>query len=306
MIESRKIGTLALPALVLANVALACGPWLVRLANADGGVGPVAAGFWRLMLALPVLIVAARRMEGAALPKRRAGVLVAAGGIAFAADLALWHVGILHTRMANATLLGNITALVFPLYGFWMARAWPQSRQWLALTLASTGAVLLLGRSYSLSATNLIGDAACIGAGLCYTTYLVAIDRTRGAVPPITTLALAGLVGAPLLLAAAWALGEPIVPRGWTALVLLAIGSQLFGQGLILYGIARTTPLVVGLTLLTQPVVAAAIGWIVYGERLAGTDAIGAIGIAAAVLLVRGGGRRAPLPRAAAPLSSVA
>ena len=45
-----------LPALLLGNVALAFGPWLVRLAD----VGPVAAGFWRLTLALPFLLLVAR------------------------------------------------------------------------------------------------------------------------------------------------------------------------------------------------------------------------------------------------------
>ena len=42
---------LAFAALIVGNVALAFGPWLVRLTD----VGPVAAGFWRLALALPFL-----------------------------------------------------------------------------------------------------------------------------------------------------------------------------------------------------------------------------------------------------------
>ena len=41
----------AFPALFIGSSALAFGPWLVRLS----GVGPVAAGFWRLALALPFL-----------------------------------------------------------------------------------------------------------------------------------------------------------------------------------------------------------------------------------------------------------
>src|SRR3546814_3535859 len=40
---------LLLAALLMANVALALGPWFVRLADS----GPVAAGFCRLFLALP-------------------------------------------------------------------------------------------------------------------------------------------------------------------------------------------------------------------------------------------------------------
>ena len=47
MVESKST-TLVLPALLVANACLACGPWFVRLAQSQGGVGPVAAGFWRI------------------------------------------------------------------------------------------------------------------------------------------------------------------------------------------------------------------------------------------------------------------
>ena len=42
----------AFAALIVGSCALALGPWLVRLS----GTGPVAAGFWRLSLALPFLL----------------------------------------------------------------------------------------------------------------------------------------------------------------------------------------------------------------------------------------------------------
>ncbi len=295
----------ALPALLVANMALACGPWLVRLARAQGEVGPVAAGFWRLVLALPIFLIVTGVSERPK-PAIRPTTFVLLGGVAFAADLAMWHIGILHTRLANATLLGNITALLFPLYGFWAARTWPHATQWTAMALASVGTILLLGRSYSLSSEHLMGDIACIGAGLCYTGYLIAIDRSRERIGPFATLAICGVAGAPLLLAAAWALGEPIWPHDWTALLLLTLGSQLIGQGLLIYGVSRAPPLVVGLLLLTQPVVASAIGWLVYGERLGVADAVGALGIAAAVLLVRETKTRKPLPAPEAGLSSTA
>ena len=41
-----------------------------------------------------------------------------------------------------------------------------------------------------------------------------------------------------------------------------------------------------------QPVVAASIGWAVYGERLGTVDAIGAVAIAIALVLVRRPDRR--------------
>ena len=46
-------------------------------------------------------------------------------------------------------------------------------------------------------------------------------------------------------------------------------------------------PLVTGLAFLLQPIVAAAIGWSVYGESLTLADWIGAAAVAAAIVLVR-------------------
>ncbi|WP_294394403.1 DMT family transporter [uncultured Sphingomonas sp.] len=286
---------LVLGALFLANVALACGPWLVRLAQADGGVGPVSSGFWRLTLALPILLLATRteRRNSAVPPWGMLGTALLSG-LFFAADLGMWHAGILHTRLANATLLGNITAILFPLYGFIAARMLPTRRQGLALSLAALGAMLLLGRSYELSARNLVGDLLCVAAGICYTAYLIAADRARAGLGPVSTLACAAAAGSPALLVTALAMGESVWPRDWTALILMTLGSQIVGQGLIMYAVSRAAPVMVGLMLLLQPIVAATIGWVVYGEALTPFDMVGAVAVAAAVLLVRGARRLPP------------
>ena len=60
--------------------------------------------------------------------------------------------------------------------------------------------------------------------------------------------------------------------------------------------------LVVGVGLLTQPVVSAAIGWTVYGERLALADGIGALLICAALVLIRLPERGVATPAAAGPM----
>src|SRR6185437_8102746 len=55
-VNEAKPHPLAFPALLLGNVVLAFGPWLVRLSD----VGAVAVGFWRLAIALPFLWFVAR------------------------------------------------------------------------------------------------------------------------------------------------------------------------------------------------------------------------------------------------------
>lgn len=303
--DHTKSKALVLPALLIANMCMACGPWLVRLAQSQGGVGPVASAFWRVTIALPLFLAWSWKVERPRL-HLRASLIVAVGGMAFAVDLALWHIGILSTRLANAALLANITALTFPIYGFWAARTWPGARQWIALGCAGLGMVLLMGRSYSLSTEHLLGDLACLGAGLCYTVYLMAADHARGHLPPVTMLAICALPCLPILYGVSDALHEQIVPHDWTAILLLTLGSQIVGQFLLLYAVARATPLLVGIMLLSQPVLGAMIGWLVYGERLLPADAIGAIGIAAAVLLVRDQKRPETLPPAEGIVSSAA
>jgi drug/metabolite transporter (DMT)-like permease len=294
----RRSAGIAVPALLLGNVALAIGPWFVRLSLSEGGVGPIGSGFWRLALALP-LFIAAARLEPHNVPLLgRRGAIVAAmvSGLFFGADLCVWHVGILHTKLSNATLFGNITAILFPIYGFIAMRALPNRRQGIALGLAIIGAALLLGRSYQLSANNLMGDILCLWAGIFYTGYFIAAERARSALGTWTTLSFSVATSLPLLLAVAYIVRDPIWPHLWWPLIAMTLCSQIVGQGLMIYGVNRVSSLVMGLLLLIQPIVAAGIGWIIYGETLTPFDLLGAVAIAAALVLVRD--TRRPLPAA--------
>jgi drug/metabolite transporter (DMT)-like permease len=274
----------AFPAVLVGSTALAFGPWLVRLS----GVGPVAAGFWRLGLALPFLfVIALVTGQPVHWPGRKLALLVAAAAFFFAADLAAWHVGIHLTKLGNATLFGNISSFAFAAWGLWLARRWPSSMQGTALGLAAVGAALLMGSSAELSARNFRGDLLALLAGLLYTGYLIAVQRGRGSLRPIPLLFLSSALGAAMLLPLSLALGERIFPSNWTYVLLLALGSQVVGQGLLVYGIGHVPPLVVGLALLSQPAISAFVGWTVYGETLSPLDWIGAAAIATALVLVR-------------------
>jgi drug/metabolite transporter (DMT)-like permease len=274
----------AFAAVLAGSTALAFGPWLVRLA----GVGPVAAGFWRLSLALPFLfVIALRTGQAVHWPPRRLALLAAIAGFFFAADLAAWHVGINMTKLGNATLFGNVSSFGFAIWGLWLARRWPTRLQALALGLAAAGAALLMGSSAELSMRHFTGDLLALGAGLLYTGYLIAVQKARGALQPLPLLFLSSAFGAAMLLPFSLLLGEQIIPADWTYVVLLAIGSQVVGQGLLVYGIAYVQPLIVGLVLLTQPAISGLVGWAAYGETLSPLDWAGAAAIATALVLVR-------------------
>ena len=283
----RKSASLAFIAMVSGNTILSLGPWMVRLAQ----VGPAASAFWRVALAIPLLLLITSG-SGQRLPRDpKLLAVLTIGGVFFALDLAAWHAGILMTKLANAALFGNAASFFFMAYGFITLRRLPNSQQWVSILLAMMGVGLLLGRSYELSPRYVMGDLLSVLAGLMYTGYLIAIERVRGQLrswPALTVATIGALL--PMLLIALWE--GPIIPGHWMPLILLAIGSQVIGQGLMVYAIGNLSPVVIGLGLLMQPVIAAFIGWMRYGEQLDGLDIIGMIFVGMALLMVRAGNDR--------------
>uniref|UniRef100_UPI0025E64153 EamA family transporter n=1 Tax=uncultured Sphingomonas sp. TaxID=158754 RepID=UPI0025E64153 len=194
----------------------------------------------------------------------------------------------------NATLFGNVASFAFAAWGLWQARRWPTGLQAAALILAAVGSALLMAGSAELSAGNLHGDLLALAAGLLYAGYLIGMERARGKLQPLPALILASAFGAAMLLPFALATGERLLPGNWTPLLVLALSSQVIGQGLLVYALGVMPPLVIGLALLTQPAISALIGWLVYRETLSPLDWVGAAAIGAALVLVRLRGRAQP------------
>ncbi|NVE94859.1 DMT family transporter [Altererythrobacter lutimaris] len=282
--KSSLVGLALIAALLGGNVALALGPWLVRLAD----TGPVSAGFWRLFLALPFLFLFAK-MSGqrvGGMP-RKTLALVALGSVAFALDLASWHIGIGLTRLGNATLFGNAGSIILLFWGFIIARMLPRGFEWLAIVCALAGAGILMGRSLEISTETFLGDLFCLTAGLLYAVYLLTLKGARTTFGSWSLLVWVSLFGSPVLLSLALILGEPVWPTDWTPVLMLFVSSQLIGQGLLVFAMRHFPPLVIGLALLTQPAIAALYGWYAFGEMLVPVDILGMVLLGSALVLSR-------------------
>src|SRR6187399_134589 len=291
--EHPQARLLPLAALVVGNVALALGPWFVRLADS----GPVSAGFWRIALALPLLVLFAR-MNGQRLGGVPRGMIAALlfGGVLFGLDVASWHLGIGLTRMANATLFGNAGSLILMVWGFVAWRRLPKGREWPALVAALGGAAILMGHSFEISPATLAGDLFCLLAGVLYAGYLLILQGARRALGSWALLAWSSLGSAPVLLGIALALGEPVWPHDWAPILGLVVTSQLIGQGLLVYALKHFSPLVIGIALLTQPAVAALVGWMRFDEVLTVVDLLGVALVGSALVLAKVGESTAPEP----------
>lgn len=271
-------------ALMLGNLALALGAWFVRIAD----TGPVSAGFWRLALAAPALAVLARtngqRLSGFG---TKAWLAIAGAGLFFAADLAAWHIGIGMTRMANATLFGNAGSLVVMVWGLIALHRSPRLGEWAALACALAGAAILFGRSLEIDTRTAIGDLFCVTAGLLYAGYILIIQKHRAEFGAWSLLTWSSIFGLPLLLGVALARGEPVLATNWWPVICLAVSSQLIGQGLLVWSLKHFSAVVIGLVLLTQPVVAVLVGWLAFGETLGPLDFVGMTLVGAGLVLAR-------------------
>lgn len=255
---------------------------LVRLAD----VAPIASAFWRMALAAPVVLVVAEAKAPGALRRAPKGPAALAGAC-FALDLAAWHLGIVRTTTANATLFANTTAFLLAAWGLVVVGERFDRHRHGPLLLAGAGAALLLWRSAELSNRHLAGDLLSLLAAAFYTGYMLAIVRLRATTPTLPALALATLFAALFLGPLAWAEGGPVWPRAWGPVVALAASSQLLGQGLVVFASGRLAPSLLALGLLVQPLVSAAAGFLVFDERPGWPELVGAGLILAAFLWVR-------------------
>lgn len=272
--------------LLLGNAALALGPWCVRLTD----TGPVSAGFWRLFLALPVFAMLARANGQNLLGiDRRALFLTALGALTFAGDLASWHIGIGMTRLGNATLFGNAGSIVLMFGGFVAARVWPRLGDWLAIFCALLGAAILMGQSADISARTLHGDLFSLAAGLFYAVYLLSLQDVRKNLGAFSLLVWVSVFACPVLLTFAIFRGEQVWPgaAGWEPVLMLALISQIIGQGLLVFAMRHFSALVIGLALLTQPAISALSGYLAFGEILGAWDIAGMVLLGGALVLAR-------------------
>ncbi len=290
-----KAARLAFVLLLAGAVAIAFAPIFVRLSE----LGPTATAFYRTALAVPMLglwlAFAGRGAASAPIrPKMREMARLWLAGFFFAGDLAVWHISIHYTSVANATLLANMAPIFVTLGGFWLFRERFSPRFVLGMALALGGAVVLMGDSATLSRRSLEGDVLGVLTAMFYASYILAIGRLRARHTTVVIMFWSTLATTVFLLPVALLSGEPMIAetgRGWLVLLGLALVSQSLGQGLIAYALAHLQAAFSSVSLLVQPVVAAFLAWMLFAEALGPLQAFGGAIVLAGVLVARQGSR---------------
>jgi drug/metabolite transporter (DMT)-like permease len=290
MAEDAGRGRAALAATIGAAL-IGLSPIAVRLSE----VGPQATNFWRFVFALPILAIWAGLARP--IPTTRQTWLLLFAGVLFACEVGLWAAALGHTTVTNATLLANLTPVFAAAFG-WLLFKERLSRGVLAGgAVALSGAVILAMARASASAgpahsveEGWLGDALGFSAAIGYAGYLLIVRAVGksvsvGAVMFWATLSAALTSGALGLM-----LHETMLPHsahGWAMLVGLGVIVQVGGQGLIAYGVGRLPIAMSTVLLWMQPLVAAGLSWMLFGEALGPLAFVGAALVLAGVYVVQ-------------------
>jgi drug/metabolite transporter (DMT)-like permease len=295
----------ALVVLTAGVCTLAFTPILVRLS----GVDPAAAGFWRLLFALPFLALPLiiGGGAGAASALRRPSRVMIAAAVFFALDLFCWHLGVKLTSVANSTTLANM-AQVFVVIGAWFLFKETPRKLFLA------GLALALGGVWAMAAAKgggghgahpILGDLASLAAAVWYAAYILIVHKVRATLGPLRIMIWTSLIGAPLLLAGAMGLHEKIVPTstaGWLACLGLGLVHAI-SQGAIAWALGRVPAATASVVILLQPVCAALLGWLILAEALVPMQAMGGLAALAGVGLAQVAASRKTAAESGSPIT---
>lgn len=266
----------ALLILIVGACIIGFSPILVRLSQA----GPAATGFWRLAFALPLLTLMATRSTEKITTVIRAPVLLIAGFL-FAADLGFWHYGIHFTSVANATVLSNLTPILVTGAAWLVLKEKPRHIFLLGMSLAVAGAIgmAVFKAGVGGAKPSYLGDGLSTLTAVWYGGYFLTVREARKRFSTTTLMVCTSIIGMPVLLIAAVLLHERIMPLalgGWAACLGLGL-MHVTGQGAIAWALGRLPTALAAVVVLVQPVVAAALGWMVFGEAITPLQGVAAL-----------------------------
>ncbi len=288
---------LAMLALAGGAIAIGASPILVRWADVD----PFAAAFWRVALALPALALwsllareVRRRQTGPApaapMGLARAAWLMLLPGALFAGDLVFWHLSILNTTVANATLFANFSPVIVTVGAWTLLGERIERRFVIGLAIAMAGAVLLMGASIDVDPSHLRGDLYGLVTALFFGSYVLAVRRFRDRFSAADLMLGSTLVTAVVLLPIALVMGDRFWPgdaEGWLVLIALAWISHAGGQGLLAFALGHLPASFSSLVILLESIAAAILGWLLLSEALTPLQALGGAIVLSGVILAR-------------------
>lgn len=273
-------------ALGIGVAALSMTGIFVRWANAPGTV----TAAYRMAIAAIVLTPLALREKRSLLLKPKLGWLwLLLSGLFIALDHGSLNTAVNLTRIANCTLLNNLSPLWVALFAVIIWRERLNRWFWLGLALALVGAGIILGTDLIKHPQLGLGDGLAFASSLFYAGYFLVtqVGRRSGSLWQFSW----GIYAISALLLFSYNLLNGIPVTGYprqTYLVFLAIGvfCQAVGYTSIVYALGHLPASIVSPTMVAQIVLTSLLAIPLTGESLSLIQILGGVIVIAGIILV--------------------
>jgi drug/metabolite transporter (DMT)-like permease len=300
-ISSARVAVLAV---IMGAIFLGTAPIFFRL----GEAGPTAIAFWRVALSLPFTYLWMRleSSESTSIRNRVSNlsnssflvfpnklpqiVIVILAGLFWVGDLVSWHWSLSATNVANSTFFAT-SSPIFVTVMAWLFLGERYQRLFFAGALFT-----LLGSATLMSASIVYGNGTILGDGLglitalCFGSYVLLVRSLRSRMGAGAIMFWTGLISTPFFLIISILSNELLFPQsmgGWFALLGLALITHLAGQGLLAYGLGKVQAGPASILVLLEPLMAAALGWLILFESLNVLQIVGGVMILGGIILIR-------------------
>jgi drug/metabolite transporter (DMT)-like permease len=165
------------------------------------------------------------------------------GGVLYAAQSTLYFTAVRYISPTLAVLLLYLYPALVALLVAVIERTPPPMTRVASIALALTGLVIVLGAPTG--KVRVAGVLLALGAALTYAVYIVAGDRFSTVLPPFTTAAYIIAFAAVSFAVTGLARGAidlTISPRGWAAVLGVAVISTIVAIGCFFAGLAAVGP----------------------------------------------------------------
>lgn len=281
--------------LLIGGTSIGLAPIFTRLAVGQGGVGSIAAGFWRMCIGAIGFAVLGflqnRKTVGKTFHESLKDVFdigfkaAVIAGVMFALDLIAWHISFEYTSVANATLLANLSSFFVPICGILFFKE-PFRKSLVAGGICATSGVICLvhfgvaPRDAAISDFKYLGDALAFLTAFFYTGYMLSTKHLAKRLNAGALMLVVSSLSAALLLGSSLILNSRVIPEaqiGWIWILCLGGVSQVMGQGFVAKALTVLPVSQSALMLLAAPVSSALFGVLILGQTLQPGQLLGVV-----------------------------
>lgn len=258
---------------------------------------PLSISFLRAVIAAPILFIGCwwlLREKAFRIPRRDLGLMMLIGiftGLSQTAYfIAIPLAGVTIPTLVGVCLAPVSVAVVSVVFGFEKFNRTVM----MALVCAIIGVILVVGiePGIQLPPNALLGVLFSIGSGLTYAGVIVCGRFLANRAHPVQVNAVGFATSAVMLLIIALLTGGPKLSyplEGWLLILYLGVVPTALGYGLFVAGMKTTQATIAGIITLLEPVTAALLAALFFGERLTIMGIIGALLLLGAIVVLARG-----------------